>query len=60
MGVLFNTVSICQFMVVGDQPAKDLYEWASDRLSKSSFNSIDNEGIGDGSIYYLDIEERER
>jgi hypothetical protein len=42
MGILFNTVSICQFKVVGDQPSKDLYEWVSDRLARNSFRSIDN------------------
>ena len=42
MGILSNTVSICQFRVVGDRPSKDLYEWASERLSKNSFQSIDN------------------
>jgi len=42
MGILSNTVSICQFRVAGDRPSKDLYEWASERLSKNSFQSIDN------------------
>lgn len=42
MGILFNSVSICQFRVIGDQPGKDLYEWASECLSKNSFQSIDN------------------
>ena len=42
MGILFNTVSICQFKVVGDQPSKDLYEWVSDRLARNRFRSIDN------------------
>ena len=42
MGILFNTISICQFRVLGDQPSKDLYEWVSDRLAKNSFKSIDN------------------
>jgi len=42
MGILFNTISICQFRVAGDRPSKDLYEWVSDRLAKNSFRSIDN------------------
>ena len=42
MGILFNTVSICQFWVVGDLPSTDLYEWASECLSKDSFQSIDD------------------
>jgi hypothetical protein len=42
MGILFNTISICQLRVAGDHPDKDLYEWVSDRLAKNSFRSIDN------------------
>jgi hypothetical protein len=42
MGILFNTISICQFRVVGDRPSKDLYEWVSDCLAKNSFKSIDH------------------
>ena len=42
MGILFNTVSLCQFKVVGDQPSQDLYDWVSNRLAKNSFRSIDN------------------
>jgi hypothetical protein len=41
MGILSNTISICQFRVAGDRPSKDLYEWVSDRLAKNSFKSID-------------------
>ena len=59
MGILFNTVSICQFKVVGDQPAKDLYEWASDRLSKNSFNSIDHttDEVSSGWVHLDDSNE---
>ena len=42
MGILFNTISICQFRVVGDQRSGDLYDWVSDRLAKNGFQSIDN------------------
>jgi len=42
MGILFNTISICQLRVAGDRPDKDLYEWVSDRLAQNSFKSIDN------------------
>jgi hypothetical protein len=59
MGIFFNTVSICQFMVVGDRPAKDLYEWTSNRLSKSSFNSIDHttDEISSGWVHLDDSNE---
>lgn len=42
MGILFNTVSFCQFRVVGDQPKGDLYQWVSGRLAKNGFRFIDN------------------
>src|SRR4030043_1451979 len=59
MGILFNTVSICQFMVVGDEPAKDLYEWASDCLSKNIFNSIDHttDEVSSGWVHLDDSNE---
>ena len=59
MGILSNTVSICQFRVVGDQPSADLYEWASNRLSKSSFNFIDNttEEVSSGWVHLDDSNE---
>jgi hypothetical protein len=41
MGILFNTVSLCQFRVVGDQPKEDIYQWVSARLAKNGFRSID-------------------
>ena len=41
MGILSNTVSICQFRVVGDIPATELFEWASASLRKHAFRSID-------------------
>ena len=41
MSILSNTVSICQFQVEGRPPAGDLFEWAAERLSKNSFQPID-------------------
>jgi len=59
MGILFNTVSICQFRVAGDRPSKDLYEWVSDRLSKNSFHSIDNttDEVSSGWVHLDDSNE---
>jgi len=42
MGLLSNTVSICQFRVVGDLPAGDLSAWAGERLAGKGFRSIEN------------------
>ena len=41
MGILSNTVSICQFRVAGDLPASDLFQWASERLARNGFQPID-------------------
>jgi len=41
MGILFNTVSLCQFRVIGDQPRGDIDQWVSARLAKNGFRSID-------------------
>ena len=59
MGILFNTVSICQFKVVGDRPSKDLYEWVSDRLGRHSFRSIDNtiDEVSSGWVHLDDSSE---
>jgi hypothetical protein len=41
MGILSNTVSICQFKVVGEIPDMDTFAWVSERLTKNGFVSID-------------------
>jgi len=41
MGLLSNTVSICQFRVDGPLPAGDLGEWAGERLAARGFRSIE-------------------
>jgi len=41
MGLLSNTVSICQFRVVGDLPAGDLSGWAGEKLAAKGFRSIE-------------------
>ncbi|MRR54767.1 MAG: exonuclease [Deltaproteobacteria bacterium] len=42
MGILSNTVSICQFKVVGEIPDMDTFAWVSERLTKNGFISIDH------------------
>jgi len=41
VGLLSNTVSICQFNVVGDLPAENLIEWAGQCLAGHAFQSIE-------------------
>ncbi len=55
MGILSNTVSICQFMVVGDFPAIDLYSWASENLARHGFTPID-EGAAELSIGWVHLD----
>jgi len=59
MGIVSNTISICQFRVVGDNPGKDLYEWASDRLAQNSFKSIDRttDEVSSGWVHLDDSSE---
>ena len=44
MGILNNTVSICQFDVVGTPPAGDLAAWAAECLTRNGFRSIEQTG----------------
>jgi len=52
MGILSNTVSICQFRVIGDIPAGDLFSWISGLLNANSFRSID-QGVEELSIGWV-------
>ena len=59
MGILSNTVSICQFRVMGDLPAGDLYRWTSERLAENAFRSIDNtaQELSVGWVHLDDMEQ---
>ncbi len=41
MGILNNTVSICQFQVLGATPATDLATWVGEGLANDGFRSIE-------------------
>jgi hypothetical protein len=41
MGILANSVSICQFRVVGDLPATEIFPWAAENLARHAFVPID-------------------
>ncbi len=41
MGILANSVSICQFQVVGDQPEGNIFDWIAACLDKYAFGSIE-------------------
>ncbi|MBE9503869.1 MAG: recombination-associated protein RdgC [Proteobacteria bacterium] len=59
MGILSNTVSICQFRVTGALPEGDLYQWSSDRLAENAFKSIDNtaQELSLGWVHVDDMEQ---
>lgn len=42
MGILANTVSFCQFRVLGDLPKEDFFPWASKALAGKGFRPIDH------------------
>jgi len=42
MGILSNTVSICQFRVAGDLPEGNIHDWIGECLDKHAFNSIED------------------
>jgi hypothetical protein len=41
MGILANSVSVCHFMVQGEIPSQDLFQWVGERLARFGFHSID-------------------
>jgi hypothetical protein len=59
MGILFNTIGICQFRLTGSEPARDLYEWASSRLAQNSFKPIDDtaDEVSSGWVHLDDSRE---
>jgi hypothetical protein len=42
MGIMSNSVSICQFQVAGDLPEGNIFEWIGECLDKYAFTSIEN------------------
>ena len=56
MGILSNSVSICQFRVIGDLPATDLFPWVSERLAKNGFIPID-QGTAELSIGWVELDD---
>jgi hypothetical protein len=59
MGILSNTVSICQFRVIGDLPRSDLFEWVSSCLQRQGFRSIDQglEELSTGWVHLANSQE---
>lgn len=41
MGIMANSVSICQFQVAGDLPAGNIFEWIGECLDKFAFSNIE-------------------
>ncbi len=59
MGILNNTVSICQFEVIGALPPGDLIEWVGTRLTRNGFRSIEqtSEELSIGWVELDDLQE---
>ncbi len=61
MGILSNTVSLCQFQVAGDRPAGDLFAWAGECLAANAFHPIEHtsEELSIGWVHLDDSKERD-
>jgi DNA recombination-dependent growth factor C len=59
MGILNNTVSICQFQVLGTMPATDLATWVGEGLANDGFRSIEqtSEELSSGWVQLDDYQE---
>ncbi len=59
MGILNNTVSLCQFQVLGTLPAKDLAVWVGENLARDGFRSIEqtSEELSCGWVQLDDYQE---
>jgi len=59
MGILNNTVSICQFQVHGAFPATDLADWVGEGLTRDGFRSIEqtSEELSTGWVQLDDYQE---
>jgi len=42
MGIMANSVSICQFQIAGDLPQGNIFDWIGECLDKFAFTSIEN------------------
>lgn len=56
MGILSNTVNICNFKVEGELPSTaDLFQWATDRLASNGFKPIDD-GAAEMSVGWVHVD----
>lgn len=59
MGILSNTVSICQFRVEGTPAGADLVDWAGECLAANAFRSIEK-GSEELSIGWVELGDQRR
>ena len=59
MGILNNTVSICQFQILGTLPATELTAWIGENLANDGFRSIEqtSEELSSGWVQLDDYQE---
>lgn len=59
MGILNNTVSVCQFQVLGTAPATDLASWVGEGLARDGFRSIEqsSEELSSGWVQLDDYQD---
>ncbi|HWI40299.1 MAG TPA: recombination-associated protein RdgC [Verrucomicrobiae bacterium] len=56
MGIFSNTVSVCQFRVIGEVPQRDLFGWGSEKLAKQAFQPIDG-GTQESSTGWVHVDD---
>ncbi|BCA78520.1 recombination-associated protein RdgC [Desulfuromonas sp. AOP6] len=61
MGILSNTVSICQFQVIGETSTDDFFAWAGECLAANAFHPIEqtSEELSVGWVHLADPKEQD-
>jgi hypothetical protein len=59
MGILSSSVGLCQFSVIGNLPATDLFNWFAERLARHGFVSID-QGAAELSIGWVHMDNHQQ
>ena len=59
MGILSNTVSVCQYQVLGEVPADDFFAWSGECLAANAFHPIEqtSEELSVGWVHLADPKE---
>ncbi|MGE4579150.1 MAG: recombination-associated protein RdgC [Desulfuromonadales bacterium] len=61
MGILSNTVSVCQYQVLGEVPADNFFAWSGECLAANAFHPIEqtSEELSVGWVHLADPKEQD-